>query len=79
VLVLNSIRRKSLAVGLASGLPNTDENQPAHRPKNVLFLELTDIFLILIQNRRQNKRFFRQQIPRISYLDATVAAYANGK
>jgi hypothetical protein len=47
VLVLNSIRRKSSAVGLVTGLPNTDENQPAHKPGNVLFLELTGIFFSL--------------------------------
>jgi hypothetical protein len=44
VLVLNSIRLKSPVVGLANGLPNIDENQPAHKPRNVPFLELTDIF-----------------------------------
>jgi hypothetical protein len=48
VLVLNSTRLKSFVVGLAGGLPNIDENQPAHKPRNEFILELTDIFLIAI-------------------------------
>jgi hypothetical protein len=48
VLVLNSIRLKSLAVGLVSGLPNIDSNPPASRPRNEFILERTDIFLIAI-------------------------------
>jgi hypothetical protein len=44
VLVLNSIRLKSLAVGLVSGLPNIDSIRPATEPKNEFVLERMDIF-----------------------------------
>jgi hypothetical protein len=47
VLVLNSIRLKSPAVGLVSGLPNIDSIRPAHKPRNDLFLERTDIFQVV--------------------------------
>jgi hypothetical protein len=47
VLVLNSIRLKSLAVGLVGGLPNTDNNRPASRPRNEFILERTDIFQVV--------------------------------
>jgi hypothetical protein len=44
VLVLNSIRLKSLAVGFVSGLPNIDSILPAHKPRNEFVLGRMDIF-----------------------------------
>ena len=46
VLVLNSIRFKSSAVGLAGDLPNNDNNPDANKARNEFILVRTRILMI---------------------------------
>jgi hypothetical protein len=50
VLVLNSIRLKSSAVGFAGDLANIDNKVPASKPKNELTLLRMDIKLVALNH-----------------------------